>query len=334
MMKKWYFSKQGNVTGPLGLEEATTFANNNPEIYGWNPSYTQWRPVTMLKELGNIVSNEEPKENALTELTQKFEIKKQRLDKKFKVIEERIETNENLLSTLHEEITLYKKLTANLNDGVKAAINKTEQHYLSLQEKQMRLHEAASIATMEIETLVNQFNERMSGISKPPQASNKQNAKSKQTEEQVAEEYLIDDIDEALLREVVEEKPEKQRKVKLVDVNANQKNANQKDVAENRKPASQTKHVIKKDVLIENTPDVQNDIDDEDKKGFGVKNLFKSVFKADDENSEASGDSLSKMLAMEEEAEHKRAVNESPIVDSTLEEDDDKKARRRTRRRR
>jgi len=319
-MKKWYFSKQGNVTGPLGLEEAKTFAQNNPEIYGWHPSYTQWRPVTMLKELGNIVSTAEPKENALTELTQKFKIKKQRLDKKFKVIEERIETNESLLSTFHEEITLYKKLTANLNDGVKSAIDKTEQHYLALQEKQMRLHEAASIATIEIETLVGQFSERMSGMTKPPQA-----AKAK-AEEPAAEEYLIDDIDETLLREVVEEKPEKQRKVKLVDVNATKE----------RQPTASEKRANQKDVLIESTAEAEDELDqfddEDDKKGFGVKSLFKSVFKADDENSEAAGDSLSKMLAMEEETEIKRAVNESPIEPSL--DDADKKAKRRTRRRR
>ena len=61
--------------------------------------------------------------NLLDEIKEKFKIKRQRLEKKIKVIEERRANNESLLAALESEIALYKKLTANLSDGVKGAIN-------------------------------------------------------------------------------------------------------------------------------------------------------------------------------------------------------------------
>lgn len=316
-MKKWYFSINGDIAGPMNLEDATLHAQQNPDVYGWHPSFTQWRPVTMISELGNIVSNQAPPVNPLTELVEKFKIKRQRLDKKLTIIDERIANNESLLSTLHAEIEKYKKLTANLSDGVKGAIAKLEQQYLSMQEKQTRLNEAASIASMEINTLVNQFTQRMSGKDSSAQVS-----ESASVEEQTAEEVLIDNVDESLLKESsVKVKSEaSQAKVKLVDVNAN-KNTEAKVKA------------IAKDVLVDEAMDESEQDISDDNKSFGVKSLFKSVFKADEEQDDIQGNSLSKLLAMEEE-NAKLAVNQSPIESDSSEDDMAKKARRRTRRRR
>ena len=322
-MKKWYFSINGEISSPMDLEEATVYAQQNPDVYGWHPSFTQWRPVTMITELGNIVSNQAPPVNPLTELVEKFKIKKQRLDKKLTIIDERIANNESLLSTLHAEIEQYKKVTANLSEGVKGAISKLEQQYLSMQEKQTRLNEAASIASMEINTLVNEFKHRMAGKDSAPQDS-----ESVSAEEQAAEEFLVDNVDESLLGQAPTKNADvAQTKVKLVDVNANSEKA----------PESKVK-TIAKDVLIDEAIDEDDQNQNEDGKSFGVKSLFKSVFKGDEEQSEIQGNSLSKMLAMEEE-NAKLAVNQSPIESDdsqSLSEDDDmaKKARRRTRRRR
>ncbi len=342
-MKKWYFSKKGDVVGPMSLEEAIAYAQQNPDVYGWHPSFVQWRPVTIISELGNIVSNEEPAVNPLDELIEKFKIKKQRLDKKLTIIDQRIADNETHLSTLHSEIAQYKKLTANLSEGVKGAIDKLEQQYLAMREKQARLNEAASIASMEISTLVNEFSDKMSdkGSTTPISSTS---VKSKPVEEQTADEFLIDNIDESLLQEVgntnvVDQEednhqpPSRSQKVKLVDVNS-VANSDQVKQSEVTRPVAKT---ISKDVLIDEAMEIDEEAD-ENKKGFdGVKSLFKSVFKADEDQSEIQGNSLSKLLAMEEENK-KVAVNQSPVDsnDSTEVTEDDlaKKARRRTRRRR
>lgn len=298
-MKKWYFSNNGDITGPMNLEEAALFAQQNPNIYGWHPTFTQWRPVTMISDFGKIMSAAKPSANLLNELTEKFQIKKQRLEKKLAVIDQRMSTNEQSLSVLHAEIAQYKKLTANLSDGVKAAIGKIEQQYLSMQEKQSMLNEAASIASMEMSTLVQEFQNRMDGevtVAPQKQSMNK-------VDEPAIEEVLIDDVDEQLLAEVQASKvseppaPPRQNTVKLVDVSANN------STTETNKVQKPEKTVISKDVLIDNH-ESKNKADPaiETKKGFNsVKGLFKSVFNHDDDVSKIQGNSLSKLLAMEEE---------------------------------
>ncbi len=339
-MKKWYFSKNGSVTGPVNLEEAQAYAQANPDIYGWHPSFKQWKPVSLIMELGNIVATTKPSIHLLTELVEKFKIKKQRLDKKLSVIEQRIEVNENLLSTLHEEITVYKKLTANLSDGVKGAIKGIEQQYLALQEKQSRLHEASSISMMEIDTLVNEFNSRISDKANAnnvarKDVANQSNAKvikaNIKKQEQTAEAFLEEQMNEPPAL-VVNAEPEEivdidatptkqvnQRKVKLVEVNALAQDAAQ-EVTSVTQPATET---------VDETNSLPQE--QQDKTGFtGMKSLIKSVFKGDEDSSEIQENSLSKLLAMEEAEEEKKAANQPNIA----EDEQDKKLKRRTRRRR
>lgn len=305
-MKKWYFSNNGDITGPMNLEDAVSFAQQNPNIYAWHPTFTQWRPVTMISDFGKITSTVEPTANLLNELTEKFQIKKQRLEKKLSVIDQRMSSNEQSLSVLHAEIAQYKKLTANLSDGVKAAISKIEQHYLSMQEKQSMLNEAASIASMEMSTLVQEFQDRMNGN---PSSSPKPQLTEK-VEKVTVEEILIDDVDESLLSEITPSEgnqpsspsPARQNTVKLVDVNASAATAEPKS-NENTVQKRHEKTVIAKDVLIEShQPKSKTETTVDTKKGFNsVKGLFKSVFNHDDDVSKIQGNSLSKLLAMEEE---------------------------------
>ncbi len=321
-MKKWYFSKEGEVSGPLGLEEAKSYATQNPDDYAWHPSFIQWKPITSIIELGPVVSEKAPTIHLLDEIKEKFKIKRQRLEKKIKVIEERRANNESLLAALESEIALYKKLTANLSDGVKGAINPIEQKFNSLTEKQSKLNEAASISSMELDALINEFTARMSGQATPK-------AKAQPAAEQT-EEIAIDNVDESLLEQFAENVTAKQsepatdksKTVKLVDVNA-----------EKHSEASNTAKADSRDVLIEDVEDSSDESDDK-KSIAGVKSLFKSVFKSDEQEDPSEVNSLSKLLAMEEES--KQAVNESPIQAPTAASDDesDRKAKRRTRRRR
>ena len=39
-MKKWYFSKNGKISGPLELDEAKVFLTKDPDFYGWYSSFS------------------------------------------------------------------------------------------------------------------------------------------------------------------------------------------------------------------------------------------------------------------------------------------------------
>jgi hypothetical protein len=49
-MKKWFFSDNGKVSGPFGLEESNKMVASNPALYAWHPSYSQWVPATYVTE--------------------------------------------------------------------------------------------------------------------------------------------------------------------------------------------------------------------------------------------------------------------------------------------
>ncbi len=49
-MKKWFFSDNGVVTGPLDLKESKELIAKNPDLYAWYPSYTHWVPVSCIDE--------------------------------------------------------------------------------------------------------------------------------------------------------------------------------------------------------------------------------------------------------------------------------------------
>ena len=54
-MKKWFFSNNGEVTAPLDLDEAKDYLATNPNVYGWHPSFTQWKPVNCISEFVDVL---------------------------------------------------------------------------------------------------------------------------------------------------------------------------------------------------------------------------------------------------------------------------------------
>lgn len=332
-MKKWYFSNNGDIKGPMDLDAAITYATDNPDVYGWHSSFKQWKPVGIISELGNIVSNKKPSIHLLDELISKFDIKKQRLEKKLSVIDNSIKDNLIALSVLETEISTYKKLTANLNDGVKAAIDPIEETYNVLKRKQEKLVNVAEIATSEIETLVTAFNQRIAEKTSGGAVSIESEAVVENVTAKVVNGNSVSHSSPAQSGSPAENKP----KVKLVDVSAKSVKAAEQEIDNKAKKvvpiASETK--AQKAVAQDAQENVDLNESAEEKKGFtGMKSMLKSVFKADEDEEQLQETSLSKLLAMEEENASKTANNEPSVNVEMSEEEKEKRVRRRTRRRR
>ena len=298
-MNKWYFSENGNVTGPFSLAQAKKQASEQPSIYCWAPKFTQWQAARDIAELEVLVAEEEAQPNILTEIRQKFAIRKQRLEKKCAVIEQNVESNNALLTKLAAEIATYKKNTTNLSDSVKNAIAPLEKAYSSLSDKQAMLADAAGIAAQEIDQTVARFEAKSTG------------QPAKVAEEEADVEVI--DINEALLEKSNQSKAQQ---------------AESRVVAEAPKQAPTQQEPAKpipiKQEAAPATPKAEANTE-EDENGnpiAGVKGLFKSVFKQETQAAPPQK-SLSELLAEQES------------TDTAVAEDDDgaKKVRRRRRRR-
>lgn len=171
-MKKWYFSKNGKISGPLALDEAKDFLTKDPDFYGWHPAFSQWRPVSCIIEFTDIVPTPVPAAQIPPELIKEFVDKKQNLHDKIDNIDEKIDITTSSIYELEQEIKIYKRITQNLSEEVKDNIKSIEQNYTGLQKTLTGLKKATDIANNEIDEIVTDFDARVSGKSekKTPQA--------------------------------------------------------------------------------------------------------------------------------------------------------------------
>ncbi|TYK66780.1 DUF4339 domain-containing protein [Colwellia echini] len=161
-MKKWFFSNNGKVTAPLNLDEAKDYLAENPEVYGWHPSFTQWKPVCCISEFASILPPTEQSPLIPKEISDKFLAKQQRLEAKLTSIDDSINNSQTSLDKFDNQIEAYKDLTKNLNDDVKGAIDNIERKYNSIRRKLAQVKEAVSIAEKEMSVVVDEFDTRMS----------------------------------------------------------------------------------------------------------------------------------------------------------------------------
>ena len=110
-MKKWYFSDNGQVSGPFNINDVSSLLAKNNELYGWNPSFSQWLPVAQIAELSEFISESKPVTQISKELIDKFVSKKRDLNKKIKLIDELIKNTKGNLYTFEEIIKNYNNLT-------------------------------------------------------------------------------------------------------------------------------------------------------------------------------------------------------------------------------
>ena len=160
-MRKWFFSSDGKVTSPLSFNEAKEFLISNPDVYGWNASFKQWKPVSCISEFVGIIPAKIPLPLMSKEFSDKFQIKKQLLESKLLSLESNIKQSLNSLLKFEQQIKDYNVLTCNLNDNVKGAINNIEQKYKALSLKVNHLSEVIKITKVEITEIVEDFNSKM-----------------------------------------------------------------------------------------------------------------------------------------------------------------------------
>ncbi|GHE79076.1 DUF4339 domain-containing protein [Thalassotalea profundi] len=160
-MKKWYFSNNGEISGPLDLTSARKIVEKNADLYGWHPSFSTWKPVRVIGEFSeliktNLVTNQVPKE-----IINEFNNTKIALSEKLSLVAESIKETEMLKAKLKKKISLYKHLTEDLSDDFKSAIISIEQQYSSFNKRLLNLQDAANIAKNEIEEVTQKFKEQL-----------------------------------------------------------------------------------------------------------------------------------------------------------------------------
>ncbi|MCL1141974.1 DUF4339 domain-containing protein [Shewanella gaetbuli] len=160
-MKKWFFSHDGDVTGPLNESEALEFLQHQPNCYGWHPSFSQWLPVSHISEFAGKVAIPESPAQIPPTLIKEFSNTKQSIRHKLTEMDESIKYSKTYLYELEQEINIYKRLTNKLSDEVKNNINGIEAKYESYQKLFAELLEAVEIAKTEMLEVTTEFDARL-----------------------------------------------------------------------------------------------------------------------------------------------------------------------------
>ena len=130
-MMKWYFSKDGEISGPLGLEESNKFIAKHSNLYAWHPSYSHWVPVEFIEQFNTPISIPKPPENVPQELFEEFVVEEKEMLNTMSRIES---TLANTITSLSElDVETYVAKAKKLNEEVKTTLHNIEQQFEALQ---------------------------------------------------------------------------------------------------------------------------------------------------------------------------------------------------------
>ncbi len=194
-MKKWLFSVEGKVTGPLAEADAKKFVTENLEAYAWHPSYSHWMPVNCVKEFEELVPAPKPPSIIPKELIEEYIGKERaivaRLDKLDNVLAEA----DSEMSVLHEEIVTFKKYTQNSNAELQATLRAIEEQFASLSKSLSGFKAKTTAGKEELTSAKKEFDESL--------AKDKQAVESKESadflvkaETQLKQDNAQSDVDE------------------------------------------------------------------------------------------------------------------------------------------
>ncbi|ALO34984.1 hypothetical protein CMT41_09835 [Colwellia sp. MT41] len=282
-MKKWFFSNNGEITAPLDLDAAKDYLATNPNVYGWHPSFNQWKPVNCISEFVDVLPPTVQAPLIPKEISDQFLAKKQRLEGKLTSIDDSINHSQSSLAKFEQQIASYKDLTKNLNDDVKGAIDNIEKKYKNLSRKLSQVKDAVHIAETEMSAVVDDFTHRMSSndIFMPSctpstailqeqennlLADNAQGSKAKLAQEILATPHQRVEPNEAKLEETpvaIKESVKTQAKQEAKKVT--------------KKPAKKVEKTASQSPLYDSYEASQSPKDSFN----GMKNMMKSVFKGD-----------------------------------------------------
>jgi len=132
-MKKWFFSDNGKVTGPLGLKESNELISKNPDLYAWHPSYTHWVPVSCIDEFHVEITPPPPPIEIPSGLIDDLIGEEKELITTLDRIDKTIKITSDSLYELDSELENYGKITHNLTEEVRVVVKTIEEQYASLQ---------------------------------------------------------------------------------------------------------------------------------------------------------------------------------------------------------
>jgi len=133
-MKKWYFSDNGEMTGPFGLKESNEYIAKNPEVYAWHPAYTHWVPVSCIPEFQIVTSPPPPPievpKNLIADLIDEEKDLISTLDR----VDKTIKITADSLYEIDAEVDNSSQTTHNLTEEVRIVVKTIEEQYASLQQ--------------------------------------------------------------------------------------------------------------------------------------------------------------------------------------------------------
>jgi len=133
-MKKWYFSDNNEVTGPLGLKESNEFIAKNPDLYAWNPSYTHWVPVSCIPEFEVMASPPPPPIEIPQGLIEGLIGEEKELISTLDRVDKTIKITADSLYEIDAEIDNHSQMAHNLTEEVSVVVKAIEAQYASLQQ--------------------------------------------------------------------------------------------------------------------------------------------------------------------------------------------------------
>lgn len=132
-MKKWFFSDNGEVTGPFGLKESNELIAKNPDLYAWHPSYTHWVPVSCINEFETTITPPPPPIAIPNDLIDDLIGEEKELLTTLDRIDKTIKITSDSLYEIDADLDNYGQITHNLTEEVKTVVKTIEEQYASLQ---------------------------------------------------------------------------------------------------------------------------------------------------------------------------------------------------------
>jgi hypothetical protein len=133
-MKKWYFSDNSEVIGPLGLKESNEFIAKNPDVYAWHPSYTHWVPVSCIPEFEVMASPPPPPTEIPQGLVEGLIDEEKELISTLDRVDKTIKITADSLYEIDAEIDNNSQMAHNLTEEVSVVVKAIEAQYASLQQ--------------------------------------------------------------------------------------------------------------------------------------------------------------------------------------------------------
>jgi hypothetical protein len=132
-MKKWFFSNNGDVSGPFGISESNELIAKNPDLYAWHPSYTHWVPVSCINEFEVSISPPPPPINIPEGMVDDLIGEEKELITTLDRIDKTIKITSDSLYEIDADLDTFAQTTHNLTEEVKVVVKSIEEQYASLQ---------------------------------------------------------------------------------------------------------------------------------------------------------------------------------------------------------